>query len=182
MTSLAAAVAFIGALGLFNLLMMCLVVRRLRGYAEQLSRQPRFGGPPRLPVGTEIPDFTAITPSGTAMSLGELTGACSAVAFLSVNCPPCRDQLPEFTGFARTVAGGAAQVLAVVIARDVEAAAEFTAELHGVATVVVEQARRGTVQAAFSVQGYPSFFLLDERGRVEASGPTVRSLTAAQPV
>lgn len=180
MPYLAVAVALTGVLSVVNLLLLFVVIRRLRGHAEQLSRQPRFGGPPRLPAGTEIPEFTAATVSGATVSLAGLRGSRSAVAFLSVGCPPCRDQLPEFTEFARTIPGGAAQVLAVVIAHDPDRAGEFIEALEGSATVAMEEARTGAVQKAFAVQGYPSFFVLDERGLVETSGPTVRSLTVTQ--
>ncbi|MBV9448277.1 MAG: TlpA family protein disulfide reductase [Streptosporangiaceae bacterium] len=182
MTYLAVAVALLGALSILNLLLLFLVIRRLRGHTEQLSRQPRFGGPPRLPAGTEIPEFTATTVSGATISLAELRGSRSAVAFLSVGCAPCRDQLAEFIEFARTIPGGAAQVLAVVIAHDPDRAGEFIEALEGSATVAMEEARAGSAQNAFSVQGFPSFFVLDEHGRVENSGPTVRRLTANQPV
>jgi peroxiredoxin len=175
---LAAAVGLLGALCLINLAVLILVIKRLRAYLEELASRPR--GMQRMPVGTQISGFTATTATGSAVSLSDLTGSRSVVAFLSVSCGPCRTQLPEFKEHVRGVPGGASQVLAVLIARDSAGAAEFAKELAGLATIVVEAPRSGPVQDAFnsegSVFGYPSFFALDERGKVEASGPTVGSL------
>jgi hypothetical protein len=56
-------------------------------------------------------------------------------------------------------------------------AAGFAAELDGVASIALEPPM-GPAQKAFSISGYPSFFTLDERGRVEASGMSVSRLPA----
>jgi hypothetical protein len=74
-------------------------------------------------------------------------------------------------------------VLAVIIGRngDPDSAATFVEELAGTASIVLE-ALRGPLQTSFSVSGYPSFYVLDERGRVESSAPTVEMLVEAQPV
>jgi peroxiredoxin len=177
-------VAVIGLLSLFNLALTLLVVRWVRRHGEKHSTlRSGFRPAPRLPAGTQIPGFTATTVTGETLGLDSLAGGRSAIAFLSVNCAPCREQLGEFKAYARRVPGGAGQVLAVVVAgkSDPDSAAAFIAELTGTASIVAE-ALRGPVQSAFSVSGYPSFFVLDERGRVESSAPTVEMLAEAQPV
>jgi peroxiredoxin len=135
---------------------------------------------PRLPTGSKAPEFEATTVSGMRYSLADLTGSRSAVAFFSVSCTPCHTQLPEFVAYARTIPGGASQVIAVVSGdgeHEREAAAHFTDELAAVASVVVEP-RQGPLATAFSVQGFPTFYALDESGRIEAGGVAVRMISA----
>jgi thiol-disulfide isomerase/thioredoxin len=170
-------VSAIGALCLLNLSLALAVIRRLRQHDEQLARRP--GADARvtlLPAGTEVPEFTVTTLSGQPRSLSDLIGSRSLIAFLSPTCPPCRAQVPDLRAYASDLPGGAAQVL-VIVSGIGDRAAELTAELDGVASIAVEPPM-GTAQHAFSVSGYPSFFTLDERGRVEASGMSVRRLPA----
>jgi thiol-disulfide isomerase/thioredoxin len=174
------AVLLIGVLSLVNFALTFAVIRQVRRYGEQF--EGRGAGPRQPPwhiqAGSPVPEFTATTISGGRVSLGDLTGARSMIAFFSVGCAPCRVQLPEFTRYARSFPGGAAQVLAVVFAREgkrEEDTGDYVRELAGAATVVVEPLGGPTGQA-FSVSGYPTFYVLDERGRVETSGTAARQI------
>jgi peroxiredoxin len=177
------AVVLIGVLSLVNFTLTFAVIRQVRRYGEMLAsrgagrRQPAW----HIQAGSPAPEFTAATVSGGRVSLSDLTGARSVVAFFGVGCPPCRAQLPEFTRYARSFPGGAAQVIAVVIeteGRREEKADDYVRELAGAATVVVEP-REGPMVQAFSVSGQPTIYVLDERGRVETSGMAVRQVAAA---
>ena len=174
-----AAAALLGALCLVNLALTFTLVRRVRRQDERIAAAPRFRVQAGLPPGTKVGDFTAVTVTGERRSLGDLAGARSLVAFFSPTCGPCRKQLPEFAEFARTIPGGAAQVLAVV-AGDENQAAEFAAGLDGAASVVAEPAH-GPVATAFSARGFPSFYLVGADGRVESSGLALSVLTNPVP-
>ena len=180
-----AAVAIAGVLCVLDLLLTFLVIRWARRQFAQfawLANRGNFFLPSSLPVGSKAPEFEVTTISGVTRSLASLTGARSAVGFLSVNCGPCREQLPEFKEYARTVPGGARQVLAVVAGdseRDQDAIAEFVGELDGVASVVVEPVRAGAAGQAFAVNRWPTFLVLDEDGKIEAGGAVVRALSAS---
>jgi peroxiredoxin len=181
MTNLA--VVFIGVLGLVNFALTFAVIRQVRRYGELLASRGAGRGQPawHLQAGSRVPEFTAATVSEGRVSLSDLTGASSMIAFFSVGCPPCRVQLPEFTRYARSFPGGATQVLAVVFSPEGEGdekADDYVRELAGVATVVVEPMGGPTTQA-FSVSGYPTIYVLDERGRVVTSGMAVRQVAAA---
>jgi peroxiredoxin len=177
------AVVLIGALSLINLMLTFAVIRQVRRYGERLAGRGAGSVQPgwHIQAGKQIPEFTATTVSGGRVSLSDLTGARSVVAFFGVGCAPCRMQLPEFAQYARSFPGGAAQVLAVVLESEEgpeEKTDDYVQELTGAATVVVEP-RGGPTAQAFSVTGQPTIYVLDERGRVETSGMAIRQVAAA---
>jgi peroxiredoxin len=168
MSYLAAAVIAVSVLCVVNLALVFVVIRRVRQHGERLAKLPHTRPMPRLPAGTKVPEFTAVTVNGESRSLADLAGSRGLVGFFSPGCRPCHNQLPEFIKFAKTVPGGAGQVLAVITGPD-EPAMEFAAALDRDASVVIEPPQ-GPVAAAFSVQGMPSFYLVGADGRIEASG------------
>lgn len=177
------AVVLIGALSLINFALTFAVIRQVRRYGELLAGRWSGRAQPawHIQAGSPAPEFTATTVSGGRVSLSDLIGAQSVIAFFEVGCPPCRAQLPGFARYARSFPGGAAQVLAVVFGREgkrEETTDDYVRELAGVATVVVEPSR-GPMAQAFSVSGYPTIYVLDERGRVETSGMAVGQIAAA---
>jgi peroxiredoxin len=175
MPYLQAALAMVAVLCLANLALTFALVRRVRRHDEQLAARPWLRGAVMpLPAGTKVPEFAAVTVSGERRTLGDLSGSRCLVGFFTTGCLPCDVQKPEFAEFAKTIPGGAAQVLAVITGAE-EEAAEFAADLDGVASVVIEP-RHGALAAAFSAHGRPSFYLIDADGRIETSGMTVRML------
>ena len=180
MSYLAAAVAVVGVLSVVNLVVMFALIRRVREHGERLAKLPRYRpNLPRLPAGTKVPDFSTVTIGGESRSLAGMAGSRSLVGFFSPGCHACHDQLPEFLKFAKTMAGGTSQVLAVVTGAE-KPAMEFAIELDGKASVVVENLQ-GPAAAAFSVSGLPSFYLVDAEGRIEASGMTMETIAIPAP-
>jgi hypothetical protein len=173
---LTVAVVLVGVLGLLNLALVLALIRSMR-------IQPRGRTPMEYPGilrrGTKAPEFTTTTVTGQTLSLSDLLGARSVIAFLSVRCPPCRTELPHFVEFARTVPGGKGQVLAVVTGDDAALTGGFAAQLEGVASVVVET-RHGPMSTTFSITGSPVFFALDERGYIEAGAPAVHLVASPE--
>lgn len=179
MDYLAAWVAVVGTGLVINLLLTLALLHRLLRHGEQLARRPvARRRVMELPVGSPVPDFVTPAADGSTRSLHDLLGARSAIAFLSPGCQPCKRQLPLFRDYARGMPGGAAQVIAV-FCTDRPAPGDLVAELAGTATIVVEPLR-GTMQTAFSVSGYPTFYTLNASGRVEAGAVVVRDLTPAE--
>jgi thiol-disulfide isomerase/thioredoxin len=179
MSYLVVAVVILGLLCLVNLTLTFVLVRRVSGLSAQPGRPAGFRPAlPVLPPGSQVPGFTVTTVSGATRSLDDLAGSRSLLGFFSPGCPPCQDAVPEFIDFARTIPGGTSQVLAVVSGPEGTAAEGFARELRDAASVVVEP-RQGPAAAAFQVSGYPRFFVLDESGRIEASGPSMPLLLSA---
>ena len=167
MTYLASAVALVGAIGLLNLVLILGIIRRLREHTALLSRSSGGGADGVLAAGETVADFAVRTASGELLSRDRI-GRDAVVAFFSPNCRPCRERMPEFAAYAKGLAGGDTPVVAAVTGDESEGA-ELIAGLRPVADVVVgEEAVR--LATAFGVQGYPSFYLMEENGRVAASG------------
>lgn len=180
MSYLAAALAIVSVLCVMNLLLLFLVMRRLREHGERLAKLPRYRPMlQRLTAGTKVQEFTAISTTGESRSLAEMTSSRSLVGFFSIGCPACHDQLPGFIKFAKTIPGGTAQVLAVVIGAEKQAM-DFAAGLAEVAAVVIESLH-GPVATAFSVPALPSFYLVGADGRVEASGMAMEMIAVPAP-
>jgi peroxiredoxin len=172
---LAVAVVLVSVLCVANLVLTLALIRSMRNR----SQTPAASGFPELgllPRGARAPEFAATTVDGQARSLADLLGARSVVAFFSVSCRPCRTQLPKFADFARTFPGSPAQVLAVVTG-DPALAGEFADGLEGAASVIVEP-RNGPVSTAFSLTAWPVFYVLDERGHIQAGAPGVQLVAA----
>ena len=176
MSLLDVAVVLLAVLGLVNLALVLTVIHRLR---TGTTSEPAHFGPPQLPVGSKAPEFSAVTTVGQPRSLADLLGSRSLVGFFSPGCHPCHAQLPEFARVAKTIPGGASQVLAVVVGEAGDAA-EFAVGLDGAAAVVVES-RHGPLADAFSAKAFPSMYLIGSDGRIEASGVSMQMLADAVP-
>jgi thiol-disulfide isomerase/thioredoxin len=176
------AVVLIGALSLINLLLTFAVIRQVRRIGDQsvrgtgLARQPAW----HIQVGQPVPAFTTTSLTGASVSLDDFTGARSVIGFFGVGCGPCRMQLPLFVQYAKSFPGGADQVLAVVMAGEGsdDRASDYFEQLAGLATIVAEPTD-GPASKAFMVTGYPTYYVLDEQGRVENSGMAMSRLMAA---
>jgi thiol-disulfide isomerase/thioredoxin len=173
------ALACVSVLCLVNLALLFAVIRKVRLLGERIDKMPVMGAAALLPVGSKVPEFTAVTTTGESRSLADLAGSRSVLGFFSPSCQPCRTQLPEFIEFAKALPGGSGHALAVVVGEG-EAAAEFGADL-GEAVPVVIAPQRGTLTAAFSLRGIPAFYLIGPDGRIEARGMAVQALASPVP-
>jgi thiol-disulfide isomerase/thioredoxin len=188
MNYLTVAVIGVAVLGLVNLWLTVAMARRVREQGEQLARRtparvprPAVG----LPPGAAVPDFSVTTVSGTVVSAAGLRGERSLIGFFMPGCAPCHEQIPAFLAFARSLPGGPAHTLAVVTGGGRPAARvpdqdsdRLIQELTeaAVAQVVREPSTR-VVTTALAVTGYPSFFVLDADGRVQAGAHGIAGLS-----
>jgi peroxiredoxin len=171
---MSAALPVVSVLCLVNLALLLAVVRKVRLLGERVDQMPVMGPAALLPVGSKAPEFTAVTTKGDGRSLANLAGSRSVLGFFSPNCQPCHTQLPEFTEFVRALPGGPGHALAVVVGEGA-AAAGFAAELDGAMAVAIAP-RQSPLTTAFSVRGFPAFYLIGPDGRIEARGMAVQAL------
>lgn len=179
MPYLTAAVALVGVVAIVALLLVIALARRIRELgAPAGSLQPdQMPAAYEMQVGSRPPDFRVDTLSGGTVSLDGLSGDRALVGFFLAGCTPCNRQLPTFVELAKTILGGPDQVVAVLSGMP-DKTSEYAARLDGVASIVLESPRadEGTISRAFSVSGWPSFYLLDPTGTVEASAPALSML------
>jgi thiol-disulfide isomerase/thioredoxin len=179
MPVLIAAVAVVGFLCALDLLLTFGVIRRLREHTTMLTA-PRRQDVPRGLLPGELPaGFSAVTTDG-----GTVTGTAGVrlVAFFAVWCSVCPERVPSFLEYVSVNRIARDSVLAVVADGDKEAP-PYLARLEDVARVSVEPSG-GAVSAAFKLESFPTFILLDSDGAVQASGwnPAELPAPAAVPV
>jgi thiol-disulfide isomerase/thioredoxin len=175
----AAALLLLGALCLFNLVLIFGVIRRLREHTEALSGLSLVGGPSEviLPAGSAVGPFVAVTVDGAAVSRDDLDGE-TLVGFFAPGCRNCEAQLPQFVELATRHPGGPHRVLAVVVGAPEPDAAASTggagsptvAALARVARVVLARPD-AEVTKAFGVQGFPAYAVVGPAGVLVTSGP-----------
>jgi thiol-disulfide isomerase/thioredoxin len=180
MMYLSAAIALIGALGVFNLLISLALIRRLRSYGGTSRRAPGAVVAVTRAAGQSVGDFAVITTEERVISRQSIDQV-TLVGFFSPGCPPCRERVPEFLKYASRFPG---EVIAVAVgdAADPEtgALAERLASGGTAGNVVVEQAR-GLMGSAFGVGGYPALCVVDPSGLIIASGSAIGDLPAPVP-
>ncbi|GIH74074.1 hypothetical protein [Planobispora longispora] len=179
MPYLVAAVVFVGALGLLNLLLGVAVMARLREHAQQIAK---LGDPARRPgtvsAGDSVEAFSAVTTSGEPVARERLADG-TLVAFFSPGCPSCVEQAAELVRHAPDWPGGRDAVLSVVIADPGQDVSALVGELEPVSKVVVER-NGGPLMAAFRVDSIPAMCVVDGFGVVLASGGRMEQVLVTQ--
>ncbi|WP_051580985.1 TlpA family protein disulfide reductase [Pseudonocardia acaciae] len=173
MPYMVAAIVLVGVLCLVNLLVCLGVVRRLREYAARFDQMSAGSPEIGLAEGASVGAFEAVTLDDIAVSRDDLVGD-TVVGFLTTECPPCHERLPEFVEYARGVAGRT-RVLAVVIG-PADAAPSMVPSLAEVAHVIRDDGG-GALSKAFAVRGFPAFFRL-AGATVTARGTSIAALPA----
>ncbi|MEU6729831.1 hypothetical protein ABZ917_39530 [Nonomuraea wenchangensis] len=163
-----------GCLMCLNLLFTYGVVRRLKEHEKQLAD---LGSgdvlPPATPaVGTDIPDFHAVTVDGREVGRNVLGKGEAYVAFFTTGCAPCRERLPEFARFAEDRPN--ARVLAVIAGEPGKAMEMAGSFGDGVMTVVEEGP--AALSSTFDVDRYPTILALRD-GTIEVNAATMAHLT-----
>lgn len=161
MSILIAAVVLVGLIGVVNLLLAVGVIKRLREHTELLSAGDRREQPV-IGVGEEVTGFSTSTTDDQVLDR-DCLDARTLIGFFSPTCRPCREKLPDFIEFARSVPGGRDRVVAAVVGEP-DLAEAMVAELSPVARVVVED-HNGPLTSAFKVRAYPVAVVVEPDGR-----------------
>jgi hypothetical protein len=170
---LTAAVAFVGALCVVDLILSLGIIRRLREHTAELEKLTHGGGGPpgmtTMETGTAVGDFTATTTGGTIVRREQPDESQRLFAFMSPGCGACKDQLPGFIAYTAGFSGTVTVVIHTDEDSDDATTTYATRQLAGVAEVVIEP-REGVLGKAFRVDGYPTWYLIDPEGMILASG------------
>jgi hypothetical protein len=178
MPYLIAAVVLVGLLCTVDLILTFAVIRRLREQAVRLSEIPP--SPPRfLSAGSQLPEFAAASTAGDVLTRDFFAGP-TLVGLFTTNCEACHKQLPVFLAEIEDRRYPPERVFALVASAGGDPA-EVLAQLDGRATVLTEEVG-GVVTQAFSVLGFPSFYIVDRGGVIVGGAGSVRDLPIAAAV
>jgi peroxiredoxin len=149
------------SLMLFNILLTIGLARRIKARLPNLEM---------LNVGQKAPDFTAWTLEGEPVTLTDYAGRTVAFVFMSPNCRPCREQLPEFMAAQAKARQNGVEVVVVSDADEAETAL-FIDEFDVQLPVLVAPRERSSFLVDFKVHGTPSYCAVDAQGKVLDAGP-----------
>jgi cytochrome oxidase Cu insertion factor (SCO1/SenC/PrrC family) len=176
------AIVVVTVLGIINLFWIVTIAHHLNAHLIQKS----WDGPTplddpvnALPVGAELPEFSAIDISGQSISFDELRGAPHIFAFFAASCQSCRHHVARVIEFMQGEGKGAG--LVVVVSGDVRRGADLVEALKAWGRVIVEEPVRGALVEAFSVWAFPLFYITDSSGKIVSNGirlPRTLSSTA----
>ncbi|GGN75975.1 TlpA family protein [Actinoplanes lobatus] len=161
----------VGVVAVLNLILTVGVIRRLKDHEQRFTELSADDGASNAQpsVGTAVPEFTAATTTGGKVTAADLRDG-GLIGFFSVGCPPCAEQLPDFTRFLRAMDDTPA--LIVIEAPSPADAAAFL-EVTGDLPVVLDGG--DGLCKTFEVNRFPSMAQLSG-GAVAANAHTVARL------
>jgi cytochrome c biogenesis protein CcmG/thiol:disulfide interchange protein DsbE len=115
-------------------------------------------------VGEPAPPLVLRDLSGREISLASLRGRAVALNFWATWCPPCKEELPAFSGAWRASRGRCLEIVAVTEESSLEDAATEARRMDVPFPVVMDP--EGAVARAFRVTGYPRTYVIDAEGKV----------------
>lgn len=176
MAAVLAVAALALAVAIVDLLLILGMVRRLRAQARPLSPLdvPGFfdiySGPP---VGSQLPEFSATTADGEVIDNSRFAAAAGCIAFVSVNCLPCKGALADLDPYLRATGIGSRHILVVV--SDDPAGESPEAARAGEFAGVVTGDQAAPLARRFGVRGFPTLLAIQD-GFVTANAPVVAAL------
>jgi len=123
--------------------------------------------------GMPLPDFTARTTRGGLTERSAFASGQGLVAFLSIGCGACTEQLPQLGRYVAKERIERALSL-VVVNGDPGGQSQYASVASTFAQVVVEAAD-GPLTRVFDIKAFPTVLALHD-GRVEANAPSVNAL------
>jgi len=139
------------------------------------------GSPSLLSVGTQAPDFSLLTPTGERVRLSDFRGRTVLLEFFATWCPHCQAEVPHLMKLISALP--AERFAFVSVNADSEDAASVYAfhRWFGLAwPALLDPGARagnfsqaggaGPVTEAFGVALYPTFYIVDAKGRIAWRG------------
>ena len=126
-----------------------------------LAPDPGQGSPL---VGASAPPMVLPDLSGREVSLASLRGKAVALNFWATWCPPCKEELPAFSGAWRASRGRCLEIVGVTEESTREDAAAEVRRMEIPFPIVMDH--EGAVARAFGVTGYPRTYVIDAEGKV----------------
>ncbi len=115
-------------------------------------------------VGETAPPFSLRDANGASVSLESLRGQVVYVDFWASWCGPCRRSFPWMNELQRRYGGRGLAIVAINVDKNPADAARFLERNPAQFGIAYDQA--GATPLAYAVQGMPSSYLIDARGKV----------------
>ena len=126
----------------------------------------------RVPVGSEVPDFSFNTAEGAVVSLRDVAAGCRTVLlFHSPGCEDCHRLIGQIDGDGRLsalMASGKIKVVVVSLPGDDEEHATEGLPAGWIAGVALEDVG----EELYSIPAFPTLYLLSPEGKVELKDAT----------
>jgi thiol-disulfide isomerase/thioredoxin len=149
------------------------------GIVENLSADTRLLPPAAslLPVGSTAPGFTLRTPRGQAVRLSDYAGKIVFLEFFATWCPHCQAEAEHLAALAKTLPADRYAFLSVN-ADGEDAASVYAFERYfalswpalldpgSPAGSFKQSGGSGPVTNAYGVALYPSFYVIDAKGKI----------------
>jgi cytochrome c biogenesis protein CcmG/thiol:disulfide interchange protein DsbE len=113
-------------------------------------------------AGDSAPSFTLQTDSGRSVSVPNFGGKLLVLNFWASWCPPCVEETPSLSAFARQYANKGVVVLGVSVDRDAKAYRAFLEKFRPAFLTV----RDSEVHEKYGTFMYPETYFIDAKGRV----------------
>ncbi len=131
--------------------------------------------PPLLGRGTVAPDFTAYTPDNKPVKLSDFRGKVVLVDFWATWCGPCKMTMPHMEKIHQKFGARDLVVLGVCVwdTRDKFMSWQTSPEVRTSYLKVFDRAGRAPDNIAkklYNVSGIPTFYLVDQEGKIAYSG------------
>jgi cytochrome c biogenesis protein CcdA/peroxiredoxin len=129
-----------------------------------------------LQPGNRAPNFQAVNDKGETVKLSDYRGKVVILNFWATWCGPCRVEMPEFEKAYQTQAEKGFVVLAVNNRETTDKVTAFRKDMELTFPIIMDE--NGDLQTKYSVQGYPTTYVIDRKGVIVALQPG--PMTASQ--
>ena len=124
------------------------------------------GSASAMNVGDLVPDFARADLGGKEVQLSSHRGKLVVLNFWASWCPPCREEMPVFSGWQKDLQAAGLQVIGVAMDDDRSEVTRFLAQYPVSYPIVMGDAKFAGQFGG--VLGLPLTYLIDPQGRVVA--------------
>lgn len=112
--------------------------------------------------GYQASDFHIKDMNGKVYRLSDFRGKIVLINFWATWCPPCVREMPQFDILARKMAGKKFVFLAINVMDKPNKINDYLSDKNFFFPILMDQ--EGTVQTEYSVDGFPTSYIIDKKG------------------